>query len=118
MQWDLGLQGLALLGAISLGFGVFTGLVVGRGPAHRVVAAAITGVACFGVGLVTSEVFFGWATESELQPNVDGLSRDEALLSGVLTTAVVLLVLHYVPRRGDGRDARQVGRHRGQRQHV
>ena len=118
MQWDLGLQGLAVLGAMSLGFGVFAGLVAGKGPGHRLVAAAITGVACFAVGLVTSEVFFGWATQVELQPNVDGLSRDEALLSGVLTTAVVLLVMHYDTRRSDGRDAHLVGRHRGQLHHV
>ncbi len=83
MQWDLGPQGLAVLGAMSLGFGVFAGLVVGKGVAHRLWATAITTVACFGVGLLTSEVLFGWATEEELQPNVDGLSRDEVLLSSV-----------------------------------
>ena len=59
MHWDLGLQGLALLGAMSLGFGVFAGLVVGEGVAHRWWALALTTVACFGVGLLTSEVLFG-----------------------------------------------------------
>jgi hypothetical protein len=102
MQWDLGLQGLALLGAMSVGFGVFAGLVVGKGVAYRLLAAAITTVACFGLGLVTSEVLFGWATEEELQPNVDGLSRDEVLLSSVLVTAVVVLVMRYLARRGVG----------------
>src|SRR5687768_16186580 len=68
MQWDLGLQGLTVLGALSLGFGVLAGLLVGRGWTRRLWAAAITTVGCFGVGLLTSEWLFGWATEEELQP--------------------------------------------------
>ena len=65
MRWDIGLQGLAVLAAISLGFGVVAGLIVGKGVAYRMLAAAITTVACFAVGLVTSEVLFGWATEED-----------------------------------------------------
>ncbi len=99
MQWDLGLEGLALLGAMSLGFGVFAGFVAGKGFAHRLWAIAVTTLACFGAGLVTSEVLFGWATEEELQPNIDGLSRDEVLLSGLLTTALVVLVMRYIAHR-------------------
>jgi hypothetical protein len=110
MQWDLGLQGLAVLGAISLGFGVVAGLIVGRGASYRLLATAITTVACFGVGLITSEVLFGWATEEELQPNIDGLSRDEVLLSSVLTTALVVLVMRYLARRAvsQGRPAARI----------
>lgn len=115
MHWDLGLQGLALLAAISLGFGLVAGLTVGRGVANRLVATAITTVACFGVGLFTSEVLFGWATQEELQPNVDGLSRDEVLLSSVVTTAVVVLVMRYLAHRaGDQKprgDWHVTGRH-------
>lgn len=99
MQWDLGLQGLTVLAAISLGFGVLGGLLVGDGWARRLWAAAITTVACVGVGLLTSEWLFGWATEEELQPNVDGLSRDEVLLSSLLTTALVVLVMRYLAHR-------------------
>jgi hypothetical protein len=99
MQWDLGLQGLAVLGAMSLGFGVVAGLIVGKGAPYRFLATAITTVACFGVGLITSEVLFGWATQEQLQPNIDGLSRDEVLLSSVLTTAVVVLVMRYLAHR-------------------
>jgi hypothetical protein len=102
MQWDLGLQGLVVLGLISLGFGLFAGLLVGKGVAYRLLGTAITIVACFGLGFVTSEVLFGWATEVELQPNIDGLSRDEVLLSSVLTTAVVVLVMRYIARRAGG----------------
>jgi hypothetical protein len=117
MQWDLGLEGLALLGAMSLGFGVFAGLVVGKGVARRLLATAITTVACFGVGLVTSEVLFGWATEEELQPSIDGLSRDEVLLSSVLTTTSVVLVMRYLAHRaGDPKltgDRHVIGRRHG-----
>lgn len=115
MRWDLGLQGLAVLGAMSLGFGVCAGLVVGGNWARRLWATAITTVACFAVGLVTSEVLFGWATEEDLQPNIDGLSRDEVLLSSVLTTVLVVVVTRYLAHRaGDPKTpaARHVIGHR------
>jgi hypothetical protein len=35
-------------------------------------------------GLFVSEVMFGTAPEAELQPNIDGLSFDEALLGGLI----------------------------------
>lgn len=115
MQWDLGLQGLAVLAAMSLGFGVVAGLIVGKGLAYRLLATGITAVACFGIGLVTSEVLFGWATEEELQPNIDGLSRDEVLLSSVLTTAAVVLVMRFLAHRAGNHKARggwqEMGRH-------
>ncbi len=116
MHWDLGPQGLAALGVMSLAFGVFAGLVVGRGMAHRLWATALTTVACFGVGLLTSEGLFGWATEEELQPNIDGLSRDEVLLSSVLTTAVVVLVMRHLARR-TGPTGSPGDRHRTGRRH-
>jgi hypothetical protein len=123
MQWDLGLQGLAVLGALSLGFGVVAGLVVGTGARHRLLATAITTLACFGVGLFISEVLFGWATEEDLQPNVDGLSRDEVLLSSVLTTAVVVLVMRYLGRTAEDPERQHrvwhvIGPGHGRHRHV
>ena len=50
-----GLEGLAVLGAASLGFGVFAALVVGTNLRRRLLATAITTVASFGVGLLTGE---------------------------------------------------------------
>jgi hypothetical protein len=50
-------------------------------------------------GLLTSEVWFGWATEEELQPNIDGLSFDETLLSGLLAGIAGVLLTRYVTRR-------------------
>jgi len=99
VTWDLGLQGVGLLVAMSLGFGLVAQLVAGRGPgaAHRLwlIAAA----AFFVGGLLTSEVWFGWATEEELQPNVDGLSFDETLLSGLVAGIAGVLVTRRLTRR-------------------
>ena len=50
------------------------------------------------VDVIISEVWFGWATEEELQPNIDGLSFDETLL-GVPAGAVVLVVIRMLLRR-------------------
>jgi hypothetical protein len=93
---------MAVLVVISLCFGVGSALFVDGGRARRLWAVAITTVACVGVGLITSEWLFGWATEEDLQPNVDGLSRDEVLLSSLLTTALVVVVMRYVGRRKQG----------------
>ena len=58
-------------------------------------------------GLITSEVWFGWATEEELQPNIDGLSFDEVLLIGLLPGIAAVLVTWYVTRK----HTRAVARH-------
>ena len=95
MQWDLGVQGLALLAVMSLAFGGFTQLVfLGRGVWWVGIVAA---VASFAVGLFVSEVLFGWATVEELQPNIDGLSFDEVLIT-YLVGGVIVLVARYMTR--------------------
>ena len=78
MRWDLGLQGLGLLIVMSLAFGVIAQLVVGRAITRWLWLIATAEQ--FVGGLFISEVWFGWATEEELQPNIDGLSFDEVLL--------------------------------------
>ena len=50
------------------------------------------------VGVLISEVWFGWATEAELPPNIDGLSFDETLL-GVSAGVVVLVVVGVLLKR-------------------
>lgn len=97
MQWDLGLQGLGVLVVMSVAFGAFT-QVVFWGHATRwlgLVAAALM----FVVGLVVTEGLFGWATEVDLQPNIDGLSFDEVLLSFLVAGIVVLVARAFVWRR-------------------
>lgn len=96
MEWDLGVQGLALLVAMSLVGGVVIQLAWGR-PAPRWVWLVASGVLLV-LGLFTSEVWFGWATEEELQPNIDGVSFDEVLLAYVVAV-VVVAVVRLVTRR-------------------
>jgi ABC-type transporter Mla maintaining outer membrane lipid asymmetry permease subunit MlaE len=97
MQWDLGLQGLGLLVAMSLGFGVLAQLIAGKRTTRRL--WLIASAAAFVGGLLTSEVWFGWATEEELQPNIDGLSFDEALLGALISAVVAVLVTRYAIRK-------------------
>ncbi len=107
MQWDLGLQGVGLLLGMSLGFGLLAAVVAGRKKRTTGWLWLIAAGTFFVAGLLTSEVWFGWATEEDLQPNVDGLSFDETLLFGLLAgiAAVVVTRLgsrhrHGSPRRG------------------
>jgi hypothetical protein len=102
MDWDLGATGLLYLAAMSIGFGLLAQLLSWRaGP--KWLWALVAGVS-FGVGLLVSEVWFGWATEEELQPNIDGLSRDEVLLAGLLVVAVAVVVTRWMARRHAHRD--------------
>lgn len=90
MDWDLGILGLSLLLGMSLGFGLIAQLVAGRQTTRWLwfIVAAVYFVS----GLFISEVWFGWATEEELQPNIDGLSFDEVLLGVIPAIATVLLM--------------------------
>jgi hypothetical protein len=96
MQWDLGLQGLGVLLALSLGVGLVAHLVAHRSTTRWM--GLIAAAAAFVTGLVTSEVWFGWATEEDLQPNVDGLSFDEALLSVLLAGVAAVVVTRLMMR--------------------
>jgi hypothetical protein len=101
MEWDLGLKGLGLLVFMSGMFGLVAHLVAGRRTTHWLwlIATAVFFVA----GLFTSEVWFGWATEEDLQPNIDGLSFDEVLLCGLGSGIAAVVLVRYVARR-TGRD--------------
>ena len=97
MEWDLGLQGMGLLMLMSLGFGVIAQLAMGRTTTRWLWAVAAA--ASFIGGLFISEVWFGWATQEELQPNIDGLSFDEVLLTGLVPGILSVIVTRYVTRR-------------------
>lgn len=89
MNWDLGVVGVAVLLLLALGFGIVAQLTAGRAaPRVGLVAATVYFVS----GLIISEGFFGWATEEDLQPNIDGLSFDEVLLIGLLPGFLSILV--------------------------
>jgi hypothetical protein len=97
MDWDLGARGMLYLAAMSIVFGLLAQLLSWR-AAPRWLWALVSGV-YFGVGLLVSEFWFGWATEEELQPNIDGLSRDEVLLIGLVPVAVAVVVTRWMARR-------------------
>lgn len=89
MEWDLGFVGFGTLLAMALGFGLLAQLVAGKGVTRWLwlIASAVY----LGAGLLISEAWFGWATEEELQPNIDGLSFDETLLA--LVPGIVAVIL-------------------------
>ena len=80
MQYDLGLAGLGLLIVLSLAFGGLAQL----GGRNRVRWQWIVAAIGFFIGgLIASEAL--WADPTlDLEPIVDGLSVDEALLGGII----------------------------------
>lgn len=109
MEWDLGLQGFALLLLMAFGFGIVAQLAAGRAATRSLwlITAAIYLVS----GLFISEVWFGWATAEELQPNIDGLSFDEVLLIGLVPVVVTIVVARYRTRRSHDASAGHQPRH-------
>ncbi len=103
MQWDLGLQGLGTLLVLAVVFGAVAQLIFWHRATWRV--GLIATVAFFVAGIFISEVMFGWATEEDLQPNIDGLSLDEVGLIGYFIGVPLVLVLRFVTR---GRMGRQI----------
>lgn len=96
MEYDLGIQALAILTGLSLGFGVIAHIIFGRDTRWMWLVGAIS---YFVGGLVASEVIFSSATVAELQPQIDGLSFDEALLGGLVVGVPAVLLAWWVNRR-------------------
>ena len=98
MNYDLGPQGLALLIIPALAFGLVAQLIVWRSATHWM--WLIGAVAWFVGGLFASEVLFGAeTTEENLQPLIDGLLWDEALLGGLLTGVAAVVITWFATRR-------------------
>lgn len=95
MQWDLGWQGVGVLVGLSLGFGILAQLLFWTRSARWV--WAIGSAVFLVVGVLISEVWFGWATAEDLQPNIDGLSFEEVLI-GFAVGIPVLLVARFLAR--------------------
>jgi hypothetical protein len=93
MQFDIGLTGMTVLVGEALIFGVI---------AHLVLRAAtdwlwlIAGAAFALGGVFASEVLFATATVDEIQPIIDGLAHDEALLGGLIVGVPVALITRYL----------------------
>lgn len=96
MQWDMGLEGLAVLALMALALGALAWLVF-RGR-HGWWPTAIATVGFLVVGMLISEGVFGWATATDLQPNIGGLSFDEVLLA-LVASAVIVVVAGLVDAR-------------------
>ncbi|WP_324644443.1 hypothetical protein [Pseudarthrobacter sp. LT1] len=100
-RWDLGIAGLGLLATMSVAFGLVTHVIVGKRVSRWLWIYAAAGY--FVAGILVSEVWFGWATEEELQPNIDGLSFDEVqlvTLAGLIAAVTARIVLRKRARKG------------------
>ncbi len=82
MQYDLGSTAQIILIFFAIGFGAIAQLIVGDRATRWLWLTAAAG---WLVGAIfMSEVMFATATEDEIQPIVDGLAFDEALLGGLV----------------------------------
>jgi hypothetical protein len=93
MQFDLGLQGFAILLGISLIFGV---IVQFLGRAETNWLWLIAAIGWFVGGLIASEYVVGSMTEDEIQPIIDGLAFDEALLGGLIVGIPTAIAARYI----------------------
>ena len=107
MQWDMGIQGVGLLLAMAIAFGLVAEVVAVWGTTRWL--GAIAAATYFVAGIFISEVWLGWATEEDLQPNIDGLSFDEVLLLAPVAGVASIFLTRYVTRR--------MRRHRAEARH-
>lgn len=105
MQWDLGVTGVAVLLGMAIGFGVAAQLMAGRRATRRL--WLITAAVYLVCGVFISEVWFGWATQEDLQPNIDGLSFDEVLLIGLVPVTATIVIARRLARRSGTRGTRR-----------
>jgi hypothetical protein len=97
MEWNLGINGIAVLVGMALVFGLVSQLVIARSTTRWI--GVVGTVVYFAAGVFVSEIWFGWATVEELQPNIDGLSFDEVLVLGTLIASIVMGAVWYLVRR-------------------
>ena len=100
MTYDIGSYGLLILVGFSLGFGTIARLVAGRSASHWVWIAGVIGWIVGGV--FASEVLVGKMTVEEIQPIIDGLAFDEALLGGLIGGVVAYLGARLLVRDSRG----------------
>ena len=97
MQFDLGNYGFQILLGFSVGFGAIAQLIVGQRATRWLWLIAAAG--WFIGGVFASEVLFGTATVDEIQPIIEGLAYDEALLGGLLGGLAVVVATWLLTRR-------------------
>jgi hypothetical protein len=97
VRWDLGVQGLAILGLMAVGFGAIAHVAMPIfDRATPLSMSAVAAATYFVAGLSISEGWFGWATQAQLQPNLDGLSFDEVLLIGPIPGVLAVLAARFL----------------------
>ena len=96
MEYDLGSTAQIILIFFAVGFGAVAQLILGKRATRWV---WLTGAIGWLLGAVfVSEVLFATATEDEIQPIVDGLAFDEALLGGLVGGLVAVAATWLVAR--------------------
>ena len=96
MQFDLGSTAQVIVIFFAIGFGAVAQLVMGARATNWL---WLTGALGWLVGaLFMSEVLFATATEDEIQPIIDGLAFDEALLGGLIG-GLAAIVLTWIAAR-------------------
>ena len=99
MQYDLGSTGQIIVGFFAIGFGAIAQLAAGRRSLPWVWIAGAIG---WLVGAIfASEVMFATATVDEIQPIIDGLAFDEALLGGLIVGLVAAIATWALTRRSE-----------------
>ena len=97
MNFNLALEGFALLFMFSVIFGSLAHVLLARSSTPWM---WLIGSAAFFVGgLIASEIVWGTATIDEVQPIIGGLAVDESMLGGLLLGVPVVLVSWYLGRQ-------------------
>jgi hypothetical protein len=97
MVYDIGSYGVLILIGFAFGFGAIAQLLAGR---HTTRWLWLAGVAGWIAGaVVASEVLVGKMTVAEIQPIIDGLAFDEALLGGLVGGLAAVVATWLVTRR-------------------
>jgi hypothetical protein len=98
MNVDLGLQGWALLIIPALVFGAIAQAIFWKSGPHWLWLVGV--VAWVAGGFAASEIVFGAeTTEENLQPLINGLLWDEALMGGLLVGFAAVLATVFLYRR-------------------
>ena len=100
MLFEIGNYGIQIVIGFAVGFGAIAQVIAGRNANRWLWVAGTLG---WIVGaLVVSEVLFGTMTEEQIQPIIDGLAYDEALLGGLIGGLVAFVVAWMVTREVAG----------------
>jgi hypothetical protein len=97
MVYDIGNYGVQIVIGFAFAFGAIAQLLAGRDSNRWLWVAGVVG---WIVGAIfASEVLFGKMTVDEIQPIIDGLAFDEALLGGLVGGLVTFLAAWFMTRQ-------------------